>query len=940
MSRERPPGRIITFYSYKGGTGRSMALANLAWILAGHGKRVLAIDWDLEAPGLHRYFRPFLIDEELSSSEGLMDLIDSYASQVIRPVDAAQSPDPDWYVPYTDFSDYVVALNFEHFPAGGKIDLLPSGRQGDAYALAVSSFNWQNFYDRLGGGGFFEAVRERARRLYDYVLIDSRTGVSDTAGICSVQMPDSLVVCFTYNNQSIKGAAAVARSAVKRRQKLVQERSDAQRARAARGGAPPIEDTPRPYRIFPVPMRVDSGESDRLVVRQAFARDTFADLITHVGPSEVPDYWSGVEVPHKVFYSYEEVLAPFKDDAGDPKTVLAAFVRLARYLTDQEVATYRLPIAPDVRQRFLDAFAETPLTAEAKEKLARSQEESEEEALVRTAEAALGRLDEEERTLARRALGRLVRLGRAEEGGGIYPIRVNVADFSDGEKKVLSTLAYAGIVLATTESRPSAGGPVVPADLRLSIADERLVKVWKTLREWVDADHEFLTWRQQLRTYLADWERSARDRGALLSGRLLGEADLWLVKRRPDLNPLEVEYIEASRAALAAATTTPYQQVVTLPDGGTTAPMPPVVPPPPPPRRWWPAAVVVGALALSSAAWWWVWQRPGPSVPSPGPSAGPASAAPRSVQALLDDGDRAAATGDTEAAVAAYTTAAAVDPGSPAAFVRLGRIYDRLRDFGAASEVYDKALALGPNDPDAFFNRGISRTLQGDYKNAVEDFNHAIVLDGRNATYYFNRGVAQENVGDAARAIGDYTQAIRLKQDYAEPYLKRAGLYEKKENRAAARADYQSILTLNGDADTRKVAEVKLRSLGGGPPAQSPAPVASPARERALLHYYDPADEAAVQRLRGQLAKRLKWVTVAQGERVSAHSSGEVRYFFKEDAGLAEQLRREAESALAEQGYKVQLQIFYRDGRNFPNARPGTVEIWLPALTRALPTLS
>lgn len=43
-------GRIVTFYSYKGGTGRTMALANTAWILAANGKRVLAVDWDLEAP--------------------------------------------------------------------------------------------------------------------------------------------------------------------------------------------------------------------------------------------------------------------------------------------------------------------------------------------------------------------------------------------------------------------------------------------------------------------------------------------------------------------------------------------------------------------------------------------------------------------------------------------------------------------------------------------------------------------------------------------------------------------------------------------------------------------------------------------------------------------------------------------------------------------------
>ena len=51
---------IITFYSYKGGTGRSMGLANLAWILACCGRRVLVIDWDLEAPGIEKYFADYV----------------------------------------------------------------------------------------------------------------------------------------------------------------------------------------------------------------------------------------------------------------------------------------------------------------------------------------------------------------------------------------------------------------------------------------------------------------------------------------------------------------------------------------------------------------------------------------------------------------------------------------------------------------------------------------------------------------------------------------------------------------------------------------------------------------------------------------------------------------------------------------------------------------
>jgi len=47
---ENTRGQVITFYSYKGGTGRTMALANVATLLSNKYK-VLIIDWDLEAPG-------------------------------------------------------------------------------------------------------------------------------------------------------------------------------------------------------------------------------------------------------------------------------------------------------------------------------------------------------------------------------------------------------------------------------------------------------------------------------------------------------------------------------------------------------------------------------------------------------------------------------------------------------------------------------------------------------------------------------------------------------------------------------------------------------------------------------------------------------------------------------------------------------------------------
>src|SRR5271166_4838811 len=67
-------GPVCTFYSYKGGVGRSMALANVAALLAGWGKKVLVVDWDLEAPGLEKFFvRPGV--RLVRDTPGLVDLI-------------------------------------------------------------------------------------------------------------------------------------------------------------------------------------------------------------------------------------------------------------------------------------------------------------------------------------------------------------------------------------------------------------------------------------------------------------------------------------------------------------------------------------------------------------------------------------------------------------------------------------------------------------------------------------------------------------------------------------------------------------------------------------------------------------------------------------------------------------------------------------------------
>jgi formylglycine-generating enzyme required for sulfatase activity/MinD-like ATPase involved in chromosome partitioning or flagellar assembly len=307
-------GKFVTFYSYKGGTGRSMALANVAWLLAACGRRVLAIDWDLEAPGLHRYFEPYIADKTLERSTGLVDFVLSFATMAVS--GQADPKDPNWFVPYSDLLAHAVPIEWP-FPPGGMLDFVPAGRQDVAYANRVNSFNWQNFYERLGGGVLFESVKQKLRRLYDFILVDSRTGVSDTAGICTVQIPDELVVCYTLNRQSIHGAAAAARSALQQR-------------RTSQG-----EST---LKVWPVPMRVERSEKDRLEIAQTVGRTVFTALMSHLDPPGIDAYWGNISVDYEPYYAYEEILAIFKDRPGESRSIFARIQAIAQHLSNEPLS--------------------------------------------------------------------------------------------------------------------------------------------------------------------------------------------------------------------------------------------------------------------------------------------------------------------------------------------------------------------------------------------------------------------------------------------------------------------------------------------------------------------------------------------------------------------------------------------------------------------------
>ncbi|MGZ9092915.1 MAG: ATP-binding protein, partial [Rhodoplanes sp.] len=88
----------------------------------------------------------------------------------------------------------------------------------------------------------------------------------------------------------------------------------------------------------------------------------------------------------------------------------------------------------------------------------------------------------------------------------------------------------------------------------LNVAHEALFRVWDTLGGWLRQDQEFLRTRERIAAQARLWENEKRASDRLLPpGRPLAEGEDILASRRPDLEPLLIEYIEASMAAARAS---------------------------------------------------------------------------------------------------------------------------------------------------------------------------------------------------------------------------------------------------------------------------------------------------------------------------------------------------------------------------------------------------
>jgi tetratricopeptide (TPR) repeat protein len=185
----------LSFFSYKGGVGRTMALTNLAMRLVEFGKSVFIIDFDLEAPGvpfkLERYISPDKIET------GVVDYIHEFTAN--GKIDSLKK--------------YVKELP-KNNPGDAPMWLMPAGNANlDEYWNKLSRINWHSLFYTEGGKGlrFFLDLKEKIRKEYnpDFILIDSRTGISELSGISLKILADEVVVLFINNEENIKGTEKV-----------------------------------------------------------------------------------------------------------------------------------------------------------------------------------------------------------------------------------------------------------------------------------------------------------------------------------------------------------------------------------------------------------------------------------------------------------------------------------------------------------------------------------------------------------------------------------------------------------------------------------------------------------------------------------------------------------------------------------------------------------
>jgi hypothetical protein len=198
-----------------------------------------------------------------------------------------------------------------------RIAILTAGELAPGYNDKLQKLNWDDLFDKHNLGLYLEDLRSGWIDEYDLILVDSRTGVSDVGGICTVLLPDALIALFTTTWQSVNGTVSTVKWARERRALLPVDRAR--------------------LLVVPVPAR-DEGQAEHkrtLHWRGIYARE-FADLYSDWIPKlmQAADMVNKLYVPYVAIWSFGESLPVVEENSRspDPRSISAAYTTLAKLL--------------------------------------------------------------------------------------------------------------------------------------------------------------------------------------------------------------------------------------------------------------------------------------------------------------------------------------------------------------------------------------------------------------------------------------------------------------------------------------------------------------------------------------------------------------------------------------------------------------------------------
>ena len=212
---------IVTFYSYKGGMGRTTSLIAFALYLAAKGKRVAVVDCDLEAPG---YLNFFDLSNQVELREGRRNGVVEYLSDytfvegednylniskyvVIPAKDSQGGVGADYFqniyiVPGGNLNEPIMRVDAKDPDYLDELNRLKESRKD--YLEGISRLNLSNVTNMKQG---FASLFSKLYRDYevDVILLDSRTGLNDIFGVLALNMSDYVIGFFGFSDQTIPG---------------------------------------------------------------------------------------------------------------------------------------------------------------------------------------------------------------------------------------------------------------------------------------------------------------------------------------------------------------------------------------------------------------------------------------------------------------------------------------------------------------------------------------------------------------------------------------------------------------------------------------------------------------------------------------------------------------------------------------------------------------